>query len=83
MRASARNLALGTKEACADTTILHQTSLAGGLGACYAPNGEREGRSRLAWQAVTSAKQRVREGRSRLTCKQSLARIIECQLTLT
>jgi hypothetical protein len=28
---------------------IEKASLAGGLGACYAPGGEREGRSRLAW----------------------------------
>src|SRR4026209_1434233 len=48
MRAVVVDPALGITEACAEAAIVRQASLAGGLGACYAPNGEREGRSRLA-----------------------------------
>src|SRR5262245_31737327 len=48
MNAPAFNPALGTTEACTDGLIVRQASVAGGLGACYAPNGEREGQSRLA-----------------------------------
>jgi hypothetical protein len=36
------------REACASAQIRRLTSLAGGLGACYALSGEREGRSPLA-----------------------------------
>src|SRR6476620_6247616 len=39
---------LDATEACADAAIVRQASLAGGLGACYAPSGEREGQSPLA-----------------------------------
>jgi hypothetical protein len=38
----------GTTEACAGAAVARQASNAGGSGACYAPDGEREGRSRLA-----------------------------------
>src|SRR6187455_210030 len=48
MRATVNDPALGTTEACAGALIMRQASLAGGLGACYAPNGEREGQSPLA-----------------------------------
>ena len=45
---AAADQAGGTPEACADGLIVRQASRAGGLGACYAPNGEREGQSPLA-----------------------------------
>src|SRR6478672_1175166 len=45
---AAAHTCFGIPEACADGLIMRQSSLAGGLGACYAPNGEREGQSRLA-----------------------------------
>ena len=38
----------GITEACVDGLIVRQASLAGGLGACYALSGEREGQSPLA-----------------------------------
>jgi hypothetical protein len=56
MRAGKRDPALGIREPCAGALILRQTSFAGGLGACYAPSGEREGRSPFA-----STRQRIRE----------------------
>ena len=40
--------ALGTTETCAGAAIVRQASVAGGLGACYAPSGEREGQRPLA-----------------------------------
>jgi hypothetical protein len=39
---------LGITEAWANASILWLAFLAGGSGACYAPDGEREGRSHLA-----------------------------------
>ena len=30
-------------KACIDGLIVRQAAIAGGLGACYAPNGERDG----------------------------------------
>ena len=45
---AANDPAFGMLEACADGFILYQAAIAGGLGACYAPNGEREGQSPLA-----------------------------------
>jgi len=60
-----RNACFGTTEACTGALITRQASVAGGLGARCAPNGEREGRSRLAFceHSNTSGE---REGRSRL-----------------
>jgi hypothetical protein len=63
---AADDLALSTTEACAGALIVRQASVAGGLGACYAPNGEREGRSRLANTTPTSDWIGECEGRSRL-----------------
>src|SRR4051812_1732609 len=40
--------ALGITKACADTVLVRQASIAGGLGARCAPSGEREGQSPLA-----------------------------------
>src|SRR4051812_37167903 len=39
---------LGIPEPCAGSSIVRQTSFAGGLGAGLAPSGEREGQSPLA-----------------------------------
>jgi hypothetical protein len=40
--------ACGATKACAGALIVRQASLAGGLGACYAPSGKREGQRPLA-----------------------------------
>ena len=50
---AAANADFGTQEACTGATIMQQASIAGGLGARCAPNGEREGQSHLA--SLTSA----------------------------
>src|SRR5688572_30420631 len=41
--AGSRKASCGTTEACAGAWIVRQALNAGGLGACYAPSGERDG----------------------------------------
>src|SRR5215212_6467664 len=44
---AAHDLGLGTTEACAGTLIVRHASVAGGLGACYAPMGSARGKRPL------------------------------------
>jgi hypothetical protein len=57
---------LGITEACADDLIVRRASVAGGLGACYAPSGERDGYplgvEPPRKQAVTNVNQREARG---------------------
>src|SRR5215212_7695085 len=52
---AAHDLGFSTTEACTDAMIVQQASFAGGLGACYAPNGERAGQRPLAFQVQSAA----------------------------
>ena len=62
----------GTTEAYAGAIILRQASIAGGSGACYAPDGEREGRSPLAFAKAHMLRQSVGSARGKARSHPSL-----------